>query len=82
MENTATQSQIERATLTASKSVLTFEQCLAMVIKQDLKKGWKPMSKKDLIKMNIRNSTKEISNVERQNLNEASMLAQRSSSMR
>jgi len=82
MENTATQSQIEKAKLTASKSVLTFEQCLAMVIKQDLKKGWKPMSKKDLIKMNIRNSTKEISNVEIQNLNEASMLAQRSSSMR
>lgn len=55
MENTATQSQIERATLTASKSVLSFEQCLAMIIKQDAKKGWKPMSKKDLAKMEARN---------------------------
>ncbi len=55
MENTATQSQIERATLTASKSVLSFEQCLAMIIKQDAKKWWKPMSKKDLAKMEARN---------------------------
>lgn len=55
MENTATQSQIERATLTASKSVLSFEQCLAMIIKQDAKKCWKPMSKKDLAKMEARN---------------------------
>lgn len=77
MENTATQSQIERATLTASKSVLTFETILAMVIKQDAKKGWKPMSKKDLIKMNIRNSTKEMSSVEVQEYNESQLLAQK-----
>lgn len=77
MENTATQSQIERATLTASKSVLTFETILVMVIKQDAKKGWKPMSKKDLIKMNIRNSTKEMSSVEVQEYNEVQLLAQK-----
>jgi hypothetical protein len=77
MENTATQSQIERATLTASKSVLTFEQCLANVLKQDAKKGWKPMTKKDIIKMNIRNSTKEMNSVEVQEYNEAQLLAQK-----
>lgn len=56
MENTATQSQIERATLTASKSVLSFKQCLAIVMKADAKKGLKQLTKKDIEKMNIRNS--------------------------
>lgn len=61
MENQATQEQIERAKVTASKSVLSFEKCLEMVIKQDAKKGWKPMTKKEIVKMNIRNSTLVVS---------------------
>ncbi len=52
----ATTEQIERAKVTASKSVLSFEKCLEMVIKQDAKKGWKPLTKKDIVKMKIRNS--------------------------
>lgn len=57
----ATENQIERAKVTTSKSVLSFEQCLAIIIKQDLKKQPKPMSKKEIQQMNIRNSTLVVS---------------------
>lgn len=56
-----TENQIERAKLTASKSVLSFEQCLAIIIKQDLKKQPKAMSKKEIQQMNIRNSALVVS---------------------
>ena len=60
MENTATQSQIERANKTkALGSPVAFEAILAMIIKTDLKKAGKSkqMTKKDIEQMNIRNST-------------------------
>jgi hypothetical protein len=51
----ATESQIERAKKTAEKSVLSFEKCLEMVIKQDLRNAPKQMTKKDVQKMESRN---------------------------
>lgn len=79
MKNTATQEQIERAEKTASKSVLSFEQCLEIILKQDAKKGWKPMTKKDIQKMNNRNSTLVVSAQRAEELQEQAFKNQSSS---
>jgi hypothetical protein len=57
---TATENQIERAKEIATRSAATYEQCLAIIVKQDAKKGWKPLTKKDKAQMDIRNSNKEV----------------------
>lgn len=77
----ATQEQIERAQKTSEKSVLSFEQCLAIVLKQDAKKGWKPMTKKDVAKMEARNKEVVVTRHSDDIYAEA-MLNQRGSSMR
>lgn len=51
----ATAEQIERAKKTAEKSVLSFEKCLEIVMKQDLRNAPKQMTKKDIQKMESRN---------------------------
>jgi len=52
----ATENQIERAKEMATRSAATYEQCLVIIVKQDAKKGWQPLTKKDKVQMSIRNS--------------------------
>lgn len=56
---TYTEDQILRAEKIAKTSPLSLGRILEIVAKDDLKKGWKPMSKKHIEQQNIRNSEKE-----------------------
>lgn len=51
----ATAEQIEKAKAAAEKSRMPFEMVLKMIVKQDEKKGWKPMSSKEIAKSESRN---------------------------
>jgi hypothetical protein len=57
---TATENQIARAKEIATRSAATYEQCLVIIVKQDAKKGWKPLTKKDKAQMDIKNSNKSV----------------------
>lgn len=57
---TATESQIERAKAIIAKGAkVTFERALEIEMKADLKKGWQPMSKKDIKKYESRKNAAE-----------------------
>ena len=51
----ATTEQIEKAKAAAEKSRMPFEIVLKMIVKQDEKKGWNPMSSKEIAKAESRN---------------------------
>lgn len=78
MENTATSEQIEQATkMAANSKILSFERCLEIVLKNSVKQ----MSKKDIKKMNARNTEVTVTRHSDDIYAEA-ILNQRSSSQR
>lgn len=50
----ATEEQIEKARAAAEKAKVPFEVALKMIVKQDEKRGWQPMSAKSIAKAESR----------------------------
>ena len=64
LNNTATESQIERANAMFAKCPhMTFERHLEIIVKQDSKKGWQKATKKDLAKQASRDNVANMKEV-------------------
>lgn len=70
-----------KAFKTYTMSVISYEQCFDLEVKKALRNAPQQMTKKDVIKMNIRNSTKEVT-MHSDDMAQIAMRNQLSSSLR